>query len=393
MNENFRLFLTRELESLNQKGLKRQMQILDGAQDAHVYINGKEYLNFCSNNYLGLVNHNRLKKAAIEEIEANGVGSGASRLVCGTLKVHQLLEEKIAQFKGAESCLIFNTGYMANLGIISSLFDANDIIFCDKFNHASIIDGIMLSGAKLKRYPHGDMSALEEMLRKETGCRKRVIITDSVFSMDGDMAPLDKIVFLAKKYDCLVMIDEAHALGVLGKNGKGAAEYFGVEKDIDIQMGTLSKAVGSLGAYVCGSKDLISFLINRARSFIYTTALPTSVIAAASEGLDIIQTDSLLRKELWNKTFFLHNNLRKMGFDLLNTQTPIIPILVKDAVKAVKFSQRLFEKGILISAIRPPTVPPHTARLRLTVMATHTQQELEKLLDVLERIGQELCLI
>src|SRR3989338_7838140 len=379
-----------ELAALEAQGLKRHLRDVTGAQGRKIILDGKEVLNFCSNNYLGLADDPRLREAAVECIQKEGVGCGASRLVCGNMTAHRELEETIARFKGAESCLTFSAGYMANVGIISSVFGRDDMIFCDRLNHASIIDGIILSQAKFKRYPHNDMEALEEMLRATTGFRRRGIITDSVFSMDGDIAPLDKIVELARQYDCLVMIDEAHALGVMGKNGKGLAEHLGVEDKIDIQMGTLSKAAGSFGAYCCGSKALIDFLINKARSFIYTTAMPPAVAAAAQRAVEIIRDEPTLRQKLWMNTEYFKKGVDQMGFNTLKSQAPIIPIVVGESSVAVEFSRRLLEEGIFVSAIRPPTVPAGTARLRLTVMATHTREDLEYTLEKLRVIGKDL---
>ena len=346
------------LTELKSKGLRRHLRLVQGQQDRQIKIDGRMVLNFCSNNYLGLANHERLKQAAVDCIREEGIGSGASRLVCGNLTAHDKLEKKLAEFKGTEAALIFSTGYMANVGIIPSLFSRGDVVFADRLNHASIIDGILLSQAEFKRYPHKDMTALEEMLKAATGFRKRAIITDSIFSMDGDIAPLPDIVRLAQKYDCLVMVDEAHALGVLGPHGKGAVEHFGLEGKIDtcaaqyfnaprstnlphyrekisIQMGTLSKAVGSFGAYCCGSQELIDYLINKARSFIYTTGLPPSVAAASVAGLKIIETEIWRREKLWANTRFLTAEFKRDGFDTLTTQTPIIPIVVKEADVAV----------------------------------------------------------
>ncbi|HBO97852.1 MAG TPA: 8-amino-7-oxononanoate synthase [Candidatus Omnitrophica bacterium] len=379
-----------ELAALERQGLKRCLRDVTGAQGRKIILDGKEVLNFCSNNYLGLADDPRLRRAAVECIEQEGIGSGASRLVCGNMTALRELEETIARFKGAESCLTFSTGYMANVGIISSVFGRDDIIFSDRLNHASIIDGIILSQARFKRYPHNDMEALEKMLRAATGFRRRGIITDSVFSMDGDIASLDKIVELARQYDCLVMIDEAHALGVMGKNGKGLAEHLGVEDKIDIQMGTLSKAAGSFGAYCCGSKALIDFLINKARSFIYTTAMPPAVAAAAQRAVEIIRDEPTLRQKLWMNTEYFKKGVDQMGFNTLKSQTPIIPIVVGESSVAVEFSRRLLEEGIFVSAIRPPTVPAGTARLRLTVMATHTREDLEYTLEKLRVIGKDL---
>ena len=386
-------FLTERLSETKEAGLFRQLRTVEGPQGRRITIDGKAVLNFCSNNYLGLADDERLGKAAMAVIEQSGFGSGASRLVCGNMSSHAKLEEKLARFKAAERALLFSTGYMANVGIISSLFDREDIIFSDRLNHASIIDGIILSQAKFKRYPHNDMDALEETLKHSAGFKKRVIVTDTVFSMDGDIAPLDRIVGLAQKYECWVMVDEAHAFGVLGKNGKGAVEHFGLEGKIDIQMGTLSKAAGSFGAYGAGSARLIDYLINRARSFIYTTGMPPSVAAASLKAIEIIEAEPQRRQRLWSHTEYFREGLKQLGFDTAQSQTPIIPIMVKEPAVAVEFSRKLFEAGIFVSAIRPPTVPVNTARLRVTIMATHEQQDLDLALEQFAKIGKGLCLI
>ena len=369
------------------------MRQLKGSQGREIIVDNRKVLNFCSNNYLGLADDERLVDAVKNSLDQAGFGSGASRLVCGTMEAHQQLEKAMAKFKGTERCLLFSSGYMANVGIISSLFSRDDIIFSDKFNHASIVDGIILSRAKFRRYPHGNMFVLERMLKTADKYKKKLIVTDSVFSMDGDIAPLDKICALAQKYQCAVMVDEAHALGIMGNKGKGVVEHFGVENQVDIQMGTLSKAVGSFGAYCCGSKELIEVLINKARSFIYTTAMPPSTAVASLKAIEIIKEDKILREQLWENTKYLNAQLQDLGFDTMQSQTPIIPILVKDSNIAVQFSQLLFNEGIFISAIRPPTVPHNTARLRLTVMATHTQEDLDCVLKHMQKIGRELCLI
>lgn len=386
-------FLENQLTDWEAKGLRRRTRTIEGPQGREVVIDGRKLLNFCSNDYLGLAGDQRLCEAAKACMEEEGFGAGASRLVCGNLSAHARLEETMARFKGTERCLIFSTGYMANVGIISGLFGRGDWIFSDRLNHASIVDGIILSQANFKRYPHGDMAALEDMLRLAPLGAKKVIITDSVFSMDGDIAPLDRIVSLAQKYECLVMADEAHGLGVLGQGGRGAVEHFGLEGKVDIQMGTFSKAAGSFGAYCCGPAELIDFLINKARSFIYTTGLPPAVAAASRKGIGIIAEEPERRRQLRENTDVALRGLKQMGFDTLSSQTPIIPVVVKDSRRAVEFSRKLFEAGILVSAIRPPTVPQNTARLRLTVTATHTPDDLRHLLRELERIGKELCLI
>lgn len=386
-------FIKNTLKDLEQDGLLRKMRTLTGAQNTRVCYDSEEYLNFCSNNYLGLTNDPRLCRAAINSIQHNGFGSGASRLVCGNWDDHTALEKDMAFFKGTESCLVFSTGYMANIGIISALCGRSDIVFSDRFNHASIIDGVLLSGAALKRYKHCDMEDLERLLQSYTNYHRKVIITDSVFSMDGDIAPLDKIVALAKKYQCLIMVDEAHGLGVVGKTGKGVVEHFNVGNDVDIQMGTFSKAVGSFGAYCCAKKEMIDYLVNTARSLIYTTGMPPSTAAASREGIKIIKECPEIRTKLWSNMQHLYAGLKEMGFDPGYHMTPIIPIIIGDADKTVEFSKHLFFEKILVSAIRPPTVPANTARLRVTVMATHQEKEIDCLLDAMKRIGRKLSII
>ena len=386
-------FLKKKLDFLQIKGLRRNLRSMESSQNRKIIVEGEEVLSFCSNNYLGLADDIRLQEVAFNCIASEGIGSGASRLVCGNMEAHRKLEKKIAEFKGTQDCLLFSTGYMANIGIISSLFDRKDVVFADKLNHASILDGIILSRATLKRYPHKNMDALENMIKESQGYKRRVIITDSVFSMDGDIAPLHDIVELARRYDCLVMVDEAHAFGVLGREGKGAVEHFSLEEKIDIQMGTLSKAVGVFGAYCCGSKLMKSFLVNHARSFIYTTGMPPFVAAAAFKAIEIIEKEPSLRQRLWDNTEYVMKELKRIGFNTMDSETPIIPLLVRAPETAVEFSKRLFKEGIFVQAIRPPTVPNNTARLRLTIIATHTREDLDSLLYNLEKIGKELCLI
>ena len=385
-------FLEENLDSLETRGLKRDLRNAEGAQARELIIDQKKVLNFCSNNYLGLANDLRLKKSAVNCMRHEGFGSGASRLVCGNMNSHRMLEQRISAFKQTESCIVFSTGYMANLGIISSLFNRDDVIFSDRLNHASIIDGILLSGACFKRYHHCDMDHLETCLKNTKCLGKRGIITDSVFSMDGDIAPLRQIVTLADRYEALVMVDEAHALGVFGKKGRGCVEHFNLQDKIDVQMGTLSKAAGSFGAYACGTKNLISFLINQARSFIYTTGMPPAICAASSQAIEIIEKEPLLRQRLWDNTAYLKGEIEKIGLDTMHSESPIIPILIKDSKLAVEFSQRLFQEGVFVQAIRPPTVPANTARLRLTVMATHTKQDMDFALQRIGEIAKKLCL-
>ena len=376
-------FLQKDLQDLERVGIYRSLKTVDSPQGREITLDGRRVLNFCSNDYLGLANDARIKKAALEAIAEYGVGGGASRLICGNMSPHERLEEELALFKKTESALLFSSGYMANTGIIPALMDHGSVVLGDKLNHASIIDGIILSRAKLVRYPHADMRSLREILKNIPATKRKLIVTDSVFSMDGDRAPLKEIVDLARRYEAMVMVDEAHAFGVLGTRGSGLVEELGLEGQVDIQMGTLSKAAGSFGAYACGTKVLREYLINKSRSFIYTTAMPPSLAQASRAALQIILNGGPLRRKLQENADYLRAQLQAMGFDTMNSSTPIIPILVKDPLQAKAMSRRLLEHGIFVQAIRPPTVPMGTARLRLTVMATHTPEDLDQLLKTL----------
>ncbi|MFH1848026.1 MAG: 8-amino-7-oxononanoate synthase [Candidatus Omnitrophota bacterium] len=386
-------FIARELDGLRSMGLYRELSAIEGKQSAKIRIKGKDCINLCSNNYLGLANNPRMKKAAIEAVSRYGCGSGASRLVAGSMRLHEELEFSIARFKKQQAALLFNSGYTANLGIITALAQREDIVFCDRLNHASIIDGIILSRAEFKRYPHRDMQALKELLKAAGNYKKRIIVTDTVFSMDGDIAPLADIAELAKKYNAIVIADEAHATGVFGQRGSGIAEEMGLEDAIDAHMGTLSKALGGFGAYAAGRKELIEYLINKSRPFIYTTALPPSVAASSIAAIDIVRRDRGLHKQLWRNAGFFRRGLIDCGFDILESRSQIIPIMVGDAALALEFSRRLFERGIFIQAIRPPTVPKGASRLRATIMATHTEQQLKKALAILKEEGGKIGVV
>ena len=383
-----------ELSALEAQGLRRRMRFASSACGRYITIEGKKVLNLCSNNYLGLADDKRMKARAIAAVKKFGVGAGASRLISGSTALHKKLEERLARFKNQEACLVYPSGYSANLGIIFSLADRNSIVFCDRLNHASIIDGIILSRAELVRYPHRDVEALEKLLghhvTKSPSRQKRLIVTDSVFSMDGDIAPLPELLCLAEEYDCLLMIDEAHSTGVLGKNGRGALEHFGLKANKRIiQMGTLSKALGGLGGFVCASREFIDYLVNRSRSFIFSTALPAALCASAIEAIKIIEKDKSRIQRLKENADFLRDGLRALGFDTLASQTPIIPILTKDPRRTMEFSQKLFEKGIFVQGIRPPTVPQGECRLRLTVMSEHTKKDLEFALERFRKIRKQ----
>ncbi|MDR4506369.1 MAG: 8-amino-7-oxononanoate synthase [Candidatus Scalindua sp.] len=378
--------ISNELEEMRKSDLYREMKVIEGEQGPYVKIENQEYLSFCSNNYLGLANHPFVKKAAIDAVKQYGWGTGASRLISGNMELHEKLECEISRLKNKRSSLVFPTGYMANVGTICALVGKEDIVICDKLNHASIIDGCRLSGAALRVYPHCDVIKLEKILRNSTQYRRKLIVTDSVFSMDGDLAPLPDIVTIADNHHAKVMVDEAHGTGIFGKNGAGVIEHFGLENDISIVMGTLSKAIGSLGGFVSGDIDLIHYLRNKARTFIYTTSLPPAVCAASIAGITIIRNDHSLRHALWNNIHYLKERLASLDLKIVPSESPIIPILIGNTKKTLDTAKFLFDRGILIPAIRPPTVPEKSSRLRITVMSSHTRDDLEKLLDILQDI-------
>ncbi|MFC1667981.1 8-amino-7-oxononanoate synthase [Chlamydiota bacterium] len=377
----FDTIISEELKSIKSSRRYRAMKCVEQSQGPELVINGKAYSAFCSNNYLGLADNPYIKKAAIEGINSYGVGAGASRLISGNMSLHETLEKRIAQFKKKDEGLVFTSGYMANLGSIQALVGKDDLVIIDKFNHASIIDGCRLSGAHLRVYPHKNMEKLERILKTTQSYQKKLLVTDSLFSMDGDIAPLREIVKLAKTYDVIILIDEAHATGVFGKNGQGVADYLGVQKDVDIIMGTFSKALGSLGGYVVGSKPLINFLRNKARSFMYTTGISPALCAASLAGIEYCESNQQLRDRLWDNTRYLQSGLICMGFQLKNTDSQIIPLIIGDEERTMALATFLFSQKIFIPGIRPPTVPKETSRLRISVMATHTKEQLDKCLD------------
>ncbi len=387
-------FIGEELTALKKKGLYRAFRTIEGAQGPRVRIGGREIILLCSNDYLGLANHPALRKAAEGALKRYGFGAGASRLVSGTMVLHRELEERIAAFKGTESALLFNSGYAANTGVIPALAGRGDTVFSDRLNHASIVDGCLLSRAAVRRYRHADVGHLERLLADAEKSRTRLIVTDGVFSMDGDVAPLAEIVKLAGRYGAAVMVDDAHGTGVIGENGRGTAEHLGVDmRRIDVHMGTLGKGLGAFGAFVAGSKDVIDLLVNRARPFIYSTALPPAVVVAALAALDIIEREPERRVMLWEKARFMRKGLEELGFDTMNSGTQIIPLLVGDAGKAVAMTEALLAENVFAQAVRPPTVPEGTARIRVTVTAVHSQRDLEKALDAFKKAGREVGLI
>ncbi|MFH1407401.1 MAG: 8-amino-7-oxononanoate synthase [Candidatus Omnitrophota bacterium] len=374
------------------QNLCRKMREAKSPVGPEIVLEGRHLVNFSSNDYLGLSNHIKLKQAAKRAIDKYGAGSPASRLICGNNTLYGALEGKLARFKKTQAALVFTSGYTANLGIISALASRNAAVFSDKLNHASIVDAIILSRAEIIRYPHKNTALLEETLAKDKH-NTRLIVTDTVFSMDGDIAPLAQIAGLAKKYNAMLMVDEAHATGVLGKTGAGCVEHFGLKNGVHLQMGTLSKAFGCLGGFVCASEEIIEYLINKARSLIYTTALPPSVLASNIAALEIIQTQAELRQKLWENVKYFKEGLLRYGFNTMQSATPIIPVLLKDNSLTMKFSGALRDEGIFAVGIRPPTVPPGEARIRLTVTAAHKKAHLDKALDAFAKIGKKYGVI
>ncbi|MDD2366364.1 MAG: 8-amino-7-oxononanoate synthase [Desulfuromonadaceae bacterium] len=383
-----------QLEDIKNSGLLRSTRLISNCHSSRVVCDGREVLLLCSNNYLGLADHKALSDAAVAATRHYGTSSGASRLVSGTMTLHEQLESAITSFKKTESALIFNSGHAANVGIIPVLAGRGDVVFSDRLNHASIIDGIMLSGARLVRYPHNDYKQLETLMAKYAKGRS-LIVSDAVFSMDGDIANLAELVALKKRHNALLMIDDAHGSGVLGEKGRGTATLQGVVDEIDIQMGTFGKALGSFGAYAGVSAEMRQLLINRARSFIFSTSLPPAVLAASIAAVEIVQSKEgdLLRERLAANTVFFRAALAAKGFNIPEGSTQIVPLLTGSAVTTMKFSDALFEQGVFAQGIRPPTVPNGTSRLRFTVMSTHTMDDLAFAVEQITQVGQQLGVI
>jgi glycine C-acetyltransferase/8-amino-7-oxononanoate synthase len=379
-------FIERELRELKSSALYRTLRSVKGDQGPVLHLDGREVLNFSSNNYLGIANHPALAAAAKEAIQRYGCGSGGSRLISGNMALHEELERRLAEFKGSESALVFNSGFQANTGILATLAGEGDVIFSDALNHASIIDGCRLSRAKTMVYAHGDLDQLEAALTQSAGSRRKLIVTESIFSMDGDEAPLAGIVELAERQGAMVMVDEAHATGLFGTSGAGVVAKLGLGDRVLVQMGTLGKALGGFGAYVAGSAALRELLINRCRSFIFTTALPPAVMAMAIAAIDLVRQEPERRERLWNNCRYLADGLLGLGFHVSAAAGPILPLIIGDADKCVKFSERLLERGVFAQGIRPPTVPPETSRLRVTAMATHTREHLDRALAAFAEI-------
>jgi 8-amino-7-oxononanoate synthase len=387
-------YLGQALEDLAQKGLSRSLKSLDGIPRPTAYCQGQEIIFLSSNSYLGLHSHPNVIQAAQEALIHYGTGTGASRLISGNLALHEKLEKELARFKRYPAAILFPAGYMANLGLITSLIRGpEDSIISDQFNHASIIDACRLSGADRIIYRHKDLDHLRQILSQSREDGRRWIVTEGIFSMDGDVAPLPGICELAEEYGAWVLVDDAHGFGVLGKDGRGTVEHFDLENMKLIQIGTLSKALGNLGGYVVGTEKLVDYLRNRARSFIYSTALPPSILAGSLAALELIENQPQLRQKLWARVNYFRRALLELGFNLMDSQAHIIPILVGDLEKTMAFAQGLLDFGIYTPAIRPPTVPEGKCRLRISLMATHTFEQLEKVLQVLKNVGRRLNII
>ncbi len=392
-------YLTDVLNDLRAKGTHFKLRVLDDQQAPVCHYDGREVINLASNNYLGLANHPKLIEASLKATKELGVGSGAVRTIAGTMRIHMDLEEKIARFKNVEACVVFQSGFAANAGTVSAILGKEDFILSDELNHASIIDGARLSRAKIKVFRHKDADHCEELLKEianEPG--HKLVITDGVFSMDGDIGPVDKLGVLAEKYGAIMMVDDAHASGVLGRNGRGSIDHFGMHGRVDVQVGTLSKAIGALGGYVCGSKDLIDYLYHRARPFLFSTSHPPAVAASCIAAFDILETEPERIDRLWKNTKYFQGELKRAGFNIGGvttpaTETPITPVIVGEGRAAMDFSRALFEEGVMGTGIAFPTVPEGKARIRLILTSEHTREQLDRALETLERVAKRMGLL
>ncbi len=386
-------YLDEALAQLKQDGLYRSLRQLSGEQLARARFDGRDVVNLSSNNYLGLTTHPRLREAALRAVRDLGVGSGSVRTIAGTMDLHMELERRIAAFKKTEASVVFQSGFAANAGTVSALLGKGDLILSDELNHASIIDGARLSRADIRVFPHRDVEALGRLLEETGAVKRRLVITDGVFSMDGDIAPLREIAALARAHGAIMMIDDAHSSGVLGRAGRGTVDHFDVHGQVDVQVGTLSKAIGVLGGYVCGSKSLIEYLYHRARPILFSTSLPPAVAAACLAAFDVLEEEPERIERLWANTKGFKAGLARLGFDTGSSETPITPIFVGEADLAMRFSDRLFERGVFAQGIGYPTVAKGKARLRTIVTATHLDEDLDRALTVLGDVGRELGVV
>ena len=386
-------FLNAEIQALKDQGLFISIRTIESAVGAWIQVDGKRVLNLCTNNYLGFANHSKLKEAAKAAIEQYGVGPAAVRSIAGTQSLHRELERKLAAFKGVEDVISVQSGLLANQAVIPTITTGDDVIFSDELNHASIIDGTRLSKAKVVRYKHNDVADLEAKLKSEPVTRNRLIITDGVFSMDGDVAPMKEIVEVAEKYNALTMADDAHGEGVLGRAGRGVADHFGLAGRVDIEIGTLSKAFGVVGGYIAGKKAIVDYLRQRARPFLFSSAVTPADIAACIAAVDILAESGALVEKLWANTKYFKNKMKALGFDLGQSVTPITPVMIGDTHKARAFSQKLFEQNVFTMAIGFPTVPKGKERLRVMISATHSMEDLDLAVKAFEKVGKEVGVI
>ena len=386
-------YLGRELDSLKQQNLYRRLRILDEEQKAHTTFDGRSVVNLSSNNYLGLTTHPRLRARAMEALERYGVGSGSVRTIAGTMEIHMELERRLAEFKKVESVVVFQSGFTANAGTVSAILTKEDVVISDELNHASIIDGCRLSRATIKVFPHKDVDAARKIARELPSSQRKLLITDGVFSMDGDISPLPGLCSVAEETGCIMMVDDAHASGVFGSNGRGTIDHFGVHGRVDVQVGTLSKAVGVLGGYVAGNRNLIEFLYHRARPFLFSTSHPPAVAAACIAALDVLLEEPEIIERLWENTRFFKQGLVRLGFDTGLSESPITPVIAGEGAKAMKLSDRLFQEGVFAQGIAYPTVAKDKARVRTIVTATHTREDLQFALDGFAKVGRELGMI
>lgn len=382
-----------EIASLKAQGLFTNIRTLESPQGARIVVNGEEKLNFCSNNYLGLANDPRLKKAAQEAIDRWGVGPGAVRTIAGTMAFHLELEERLAKFKGAEATVSFQSGFTANLATIPALVGKGDIIFSDELNHASIIDGCRLSRAKIVPYKHNDAEDLRRAIAENSPFSKALLVTDGVFSMDGDIAPLDKLIEVAEEHNLIFMVDDAHGEGVLGNGGRGIVDHFGLHGRVDVEVGTMSKAFGVVGGYVAGKQTIVDWLRQRGRPFLFSSAVTPPDVAACIAAVDILEESTDLVEKLWENGRYFKKNMQEMGFDIGHSETPITPVMLGPATMAQKMSQRLFEEGVFATAIGFPTVPKGKARIRVMLSAAHSTEDLDEALSIFKKVGEELDII
>jgi len=391
--------LTAQLDDLRARGTYFRLRVLDDAQAPICHYDGREVINLASNNYLGLCDHPKLREAAVAAIDKYGVGSGAVRTIAGTMRIHMELEEKIARFKGVEACVVFQSGFTANAGTVSSILGKEDFILSDELNHASIIDGARLSRAKIKVFRHKDVAHAEELLKEiqnEPG--HKLVITDGVFSMDGDIGPVAALADLCEKYGAIMMVDDAHASGVLGRNGRGSVDHFNCTQRVDVQVGTLSKAIGALGGYVCGSRDLIDYLYHRARPFLFSTSHPPSVAASCIAAFDLLENEPERIDRLWSNTKYFQEQLTHAGFDIggkttPKSETPITPIIIGDGRKTMDYSRALLEQGVMATGIAFPTVPEGKARIRCIMTSEHTRAQIDKALEILTATAKQMELL